>query len=293
MSGPDTERAPSSATATLEQARSHARAQAGARSGTGPTLPASDATDLPTAVEPSLVLWDETVAVGGYTARRLPHDAVLRIEDLEGDACAQLLVYNAHNTSERLNVADTVKVQWQAYLGPGSLLLSDMGRSLMTVVEDTSGGHDCLCGASNRRGNEQRYGDGSASGPSPNARDLLALGGLKHGLARVDIGPNINLFRRVVVGADGALHLAAPPDPSPAGRAAHVHLRADLDVLVVVANTPHVLDDDPIYAGGTIRLTAWQGSPGAPNPQKSPDELTPERARAYLNTADHRRELEG
>jgi uncharacterized protein YcgI (DUF1989 family) len=32
-----------------------------------------------------------------------------------------VLVYNAEHPTERLNVADTVKVQWQAYLGLGSL----------------------------------------------------------------------------------------------------------------------------------------------------------------------------
>ena len=61
----------------------------------------------------------------------LPRGAVVRLTDLEGDACANLLVYNAAQPFERLNVADTVKVQWQAYLGAGSLLLSDMGRVLL------------------------------------------------------------------------------------------------------------------------------------------------------------------
>ena len=40
---------------------------------------------------------------------------------------------------ERLNVADTVKVPWQAYLGAGHPLLSDQGRVLATVVADTLG----------------------------------------------------------------------------------------------------------------------------------------------------------
>jgi uncharacterized protein YcgI (DUF1989 family) len=48
-------------------------------------------------------------------------------------------------------LADTMKVQWQAYLGVGSQLLSDMGRALMAITGDTSATHDCLCGPSVRR----------------------------------------------------------------------------------------------------------------------------------------------
>src|SRR5690349_498411 len=205
--------------ATLDGARDDARAQiaAAADAGSGRTLPAADAADpagLPEGVVAADVRWAETVPLGGYAARRLARDTVLRVEDLDGDACVQLLVFDAANPAERLNVADTVKVQWQAYLGEGALLLSDLGRVLMTIVGDTSGNHDCLCSGSNRRANDERYGNGSASGPTPNARDLLALGGLKHGLTRADIGPCINLFRRVAVHDDGSLHLVETTGPS-------------------------------------------------------------------------------
>ena len=270
-------------TATLDGARDDARAQiaAAADAGAGRHLPAAEAvgsTDLPDGVAAGDVRWFETIPLGGYAARRLPRDTVLRLEDIDGDACVQLLVFNAANTAERLNVADTVKVQWQAYLGEGALVLSDLGRVLLTVVRDTSGRHDCLCGGSNRRGNDERYGDGSASGPAPSARDLLALGGLKHGLTRSDIGPCLNLFRQVLVQADGTLDLRPPVGP------AVVELRAELDLIVVVANTPHPLDPRPDYAGGPVRLTAWH----APRPTDDPWRATsPERLRAFLNTDDH------
>ena len=56
----------------------------------------------------------------------------------------------------KLNVADTIKVQWNGYLGEGKLLLSDMGRVLMSYgasmyvrfilampVADTTAGFKC------------------------------------------------------------------------------------------------------------------------------------------------------
>ena len=100
------------------------------------TIPASDATDLPGGVAAGDVLWDETLGSGGYASRSLPRGARLRVTDLDGDTCVSLLLYNADNPVERFNAADTVKVQWNAYLGEGRLLLSDMGRTLASVVAD-------------------------------------------------------------------------------------------------------------------------------------------------------------
>jgi hypothetical protein len=262
-------------TSTLDEAREHARRQAGV----APiTVPATAATDLPASVDAAAVVWDETVPIGGYASRELRRDTVLRVSDVEGDACVALAVHVAGRPAERLNVADTVKVQWQAYLGAGALLLSDMGRVLMTIVDDTSGRHDCLCGCTNRRANDARYGDGSVSGPAPNGRDLLALGAAKHGLGRVDVPPTINLFKSARVAEDGALRLDGAPI---AGR--HVELRAEMDVVVVVANVPHPLDDRETYTGTPVRFTAWR----APRPTDDPFRATtPERLRAFQNTEE-------
>jgi urea carboxylase-associated protein 2 len=264
-------------TATLTGARDHARAQADAATNTRRTVPSRSATDLPEGVGAETVLWDEVVDGGGYSSRLLPRAARLRITDLDGDGCVQLLVYNALATAERLNVMDTVKVQWQAYLGPGALLLSDMGRVLMTIVADTSTRHDCLCGASTRSANDRRYGDGGAWGPAPNARDLLCLGAAKHGLHRLDVGPNVNLFKGVPVAPDGSLGFDGAPVPG-----AHVELRAELPVIVIVSSTPHALDPRASYTASPVRFTAWQGPvPTADDPWRA---TTPERRRAFENT---------
>lgn len=268
------------ATTTLEGARDHARAQAGAAAATQPTIPASMATSLPDRVAAADVLWDETVPIGGYSGRIVPKGAIVRLTDLEGDACASVLVFNAANTAERLNVADTVKVQWQAYLAAGALLLSDMGRVLCTIVTDTSGRHDALCGCSNRRLNERRYGNGAISGPTPNARDLFVLGGAKLGLTRRDIAPSISFFKGVRVADDGALQFdGAPTGPS------EVELRAEMAVLLLLVNSPHPLDDRPEHTGTTLRVTAWMPAHDDVRGARTQGD-TPERVRAFENTDD-------
>jgi urea carboxylase-associated protein 2 len=267
-------------TASLDGARAHARSQAdSAPVATMATVPVDRAVDLPDGVDARRLRWDETLAAGGYAARRLPRGTVLRITDLDGDACVNVQLVNANDPAERLNPPDTVKVQWQAYLGPGALLLSGQGRALATIVADTSGRHDALCGHANRRAHEARFGHGGVHGPSPAPRDLLALGLARFGLTRRDIGAGVNLFKTVRVGDDGSLAFAAP-----GGEPAHVELRCELDLIVVVAAAPHPIDPRPDYTAGPVRLTAWAAERPAPDPFRA---TTPERERAFQNTDDH------
>ena len=266
-------------TASLDGARAHARSQVGTVATTQRTIPASRAVALPDGVAAEDVLWDETVAAGNYATHELPRGAVLRIADADGDACLHLVVHHARATAERLNVADTVKVQWQAYLGPGTVLLSDMGRALMTIVDDTSARHDALCGTTSAATAASRYGVTGIHSPAPTVRQLLTVGAAKHGLDRRDIPTGINLFKSVVVAADGAVHLDGEARPGTA-----VTLRVDLDAVVMVANVPHPLDERPTYTSSPVRLTAWRAEhPGLEDPARA---SSPERERAYENTED-------
>jgi urea carboxylase-associated protein 2 len=243
-----------------------------------PTVPAALAANAPPGVAPEDLLWDETLEGGEYAAHRLPRGAVLRLCDLEGDACAHLVVHHAELLSERLNVADTTKVQWQMYVTAGSALLSDRGRALMTIVDDTSGRHDTICGAPTRADHDAKYGDGRVEGPFPNARDRLVVALAKFGLARRDLPPSLGLFKSVRVGRDGSLHL----DACPGVAGAHVDVRAELDVIVSVANVPHILDAREQYTCTPLRLVAWRTDRGA----GSAVPVTPEMQRALLNTDD-------
>jgi hypothetical protein len=227
-------------------------------------------------------LWEEVLEAGEYAAHRLPRGAVVRLEDLEGDACAHVAVHHAALPDERLNLADTTKVQWQMYPTAGSVLLSDRGRVLMAIIGDTSGRHDTICSAPNRADHDVKYGNGSVEGPYPNARDRLLVALAKFGLGRRDLGPTISFFKGVRVGTDGGLLL----DDAPAPPSTHVDLWAALDVYVSVANVPHVLDRRPDYRCTVLRILAWRGAPDPSEDHERP--VDPEVRRAYENTADWR-----
>jgi urea carboxylase-associated protein 2 len=254
---------------------------AGRRVTAMPTVPATDASDRPAGVAREDMLWDETVAAGGYAAKELHRGARLCLTDLGGDGCVSMLVFNAERPSERLNAADTVKVQWNAYLGAGRLLLSDMGRVLMALLEDTAETHDTFCGASNERSNGLKYGDGSNWGTRPNARDRLILAAAKFGLERRDVHPCINWFKGVHVADDGTTVLNHGPFAP--GRT--LTLRAEMNLLVLVANCPHVLDPRAAYTATPVRLAAWRGPvTGADDSVRN---ATPEGLRAFLNTEEY------
>lgn len=271
-----------SQTADPKAAREHARAQGNTEVETMPILPPV-ADDLPAGVSPDDLVWEETVAPGGYTSRRLARGTRLRLIDKRGDACASLNIFNAELPTERLNVADTVKVQWNAYLGVGKLLLSDMGRVMLSILADDAETHDAFCGTSNAATNAAKYGEGRNSGAYPGGRDRLILGAAKHGLTRRDVHPCVNLFKGTVIEADGAITPVVGPFTP--GRA--VTLRAEMEVIVVIANCPHVRDPRADYCSTPLRVTAWRGPiAAADDPVR---EATPEALRAFLNTEDYYR----
>jgi uncharacterized protein len=270
-----------SSTANAQGAQAHARAMGSTRIEAMPTLPASAATMLPPGVSPDSMVWETTLPAGGYAGKELRRGARLQLQDLYGDACLSMLVFNAERPVERLNVADTIKIQWNAYLGPGKLLLSDMGRVLMSLIDDGAGTHDIFCGASTARSNAQAYGDGDNWGTHPNARERLALAASKFGLGRKDIHPCINWFKGVRIAADGATVLQGGPFAP--GRS--VTLRAEMNVIVVLANCPHRLDARADYTVSPVRISAWRD---APTPVDDPiRNATPEGQRAFLNVEDY------
>ncbi|MFC5220001.1 urea amidolyase associated protein UAAP1 [Streptomyces coerulescens] len=267
-------------TDSVSSARDDARAQGGQAGEWMPYLPASASPHCPPGVDPAALVWAETVAPGGYTHKVLARGSRLRFDDPTGDACAHLLLFNALEPVERLNVADTQKIPWQAYLGVNHPLLSGDGRVLAVVTGDSSGRHDAFCGTTTDAWNERKYGDARPEGPSPSGRGLFIKAAAKHGLSRRDLPPSLSFFQGVRVEADGALTRQGS-----AGPGAHVELVAEMPLLVLVANVTHPLDPRSEYVVGPLRVHAWRGLATGPDQERFT--ATPELHRAYLNTVDY------
>jgi uncharacterized protein len=267
-------------TDSVVNARADARAQGGQTSEWMPYLPASSSPSCPPGIDPSSLTWAETVAPGGYTHKILARGTRLRFDDPGGDACAHLVVFNALEPVERLNVADTQKIPWQAYLGIYHPLVSGDGRVLATITADTSGHHDALCGTTTEAWNLRKYGDARPEGPAPSGRAQFLKAAAKHGLTRRDLPPSVSFFQGVRVAADGTLVWQGS-----AGAGTYVELVAELPLLVLLANVAHPLDPRPHYTVGPLRVHAWRGRPTAAGDERFT--ATPELTRAYLNTIDY------
>ena len=267
-------------TDSVLNARADARAQGGRTSEWMPYLPASSSPVRPDDVDPARLVWAETVAPGGYTHKVITRGTVLRLEDPTGDACAHLVLHNALERVERLNVADTQKVPWQAYLGANHPLLSGDGRVLATITADTSGRHDALCGTTTDAWNEHKYGAAGPEGLFPSGRGNLVKAAAKHGLTGRDLPPSVSFFQAVRVASDGNLEWHGS-----AGPGTYVDLLAELDLLVLLANVAHPLDPRPDYVVGPLRVHAWRGAPTGRDDDRFT--ATPELHRAYLNTIDY------
>jgi uncharacterized protein len=248
---------------TAGQQPGRAADSSGSRAMPAPVLGPDDTeAPMPETIPTDLIRHDETVPPGAYWTRVIPRWTTLRITDVQGAGAGALLAYNADQPGERYNAPDTTKVQNMVFLTAGWLLLSDMGRALFSITGDTSaGGHETLTGGTTAATITHKYGAGGdylklRNERYTNDRDnfIAALG--RHGLDKRDIVPNFNLFARVEIESDGGFRYV---DARTAG--AYVDLRAELDVLVAVSATPHVLDPSAVYQPGPLRFTVWQSPP--------------------------------
>jgi uncharacterized protein len=228
------------------------------------------------------VLFRESLPGGATFSRVLKRHHVLRLVDLEGGANVSALFFHPAVPSERYNMPDTLKAQYTAFLTRGRVLLSDMGRVLCSIVDDTCGWHDTISGHSNGALVESRYGRKPYSAARNqfhrNAHDnfLVELG--KWGLGAQDLGPSVNFFSKVVVDGEGQLsfveHHSAP--------GAYVDLRAEMDILVLLTAVAHPLDPSTVYAPRPVEIVVSRGSaPGADDPCRN---SRPEAKRAFENT---------
>lgn len=196
----------------------------------------------------------EVIPPGWYwTTRLLPGEA-LRIALMDAPSAVSLIAWNANDTSERINYADTVKIQWTAALAKGRVIFSDMGRVMFSIIEDTSGMHDALVGGSTAASNRERYGDV----PLRNTRDNFILAAGKLGLDKRDIPPAITFFAPVRTNAEGRFVWQGAPRLA----GDFVDLRAEMEMLVALSNCPHPLDPDTAYAAGNVEaIRFWAPEP--------------------------------
>jgi urea carboxylase-associated protein 2 len=227
-------------------------------------------------------LLEEEVPGGAMWSHVLHRHQTLRLTDLEGGANAAVLLYNRDLLTERYNMPDTLKAQHTAFLTSGYVMYSDMGRILCSITGDSCGWHDTVAGVSDAALVAQKYGKKSyqeaRNGYHKSGRDTL-LGELsKWGMGARDLVPNASFFSKVVPDAEGKLSYVQ--GHSKAG--AHVDLRAEMNVLVVMSTCAHPLDPAPSYAPKKVGVTVFKSDP--PGADDRCRLSRAENARGFINT---------
>src|SRR5258708_32250553 len=89
----------------------------------------------------------DTLLPGGASFSRVcRRGPALTLIDVDGGANVSALLYRADAPLERYCMPDTLKAQHTSRLAGGVALYSDMGRVLASIVDDTCGWHDTICG---------------------------------------------------------------------------------------------------------------------------------------------------
>jgi uncharacterized protein len=180
------------------------------------------------------VVLDERVMSNAPWSAVVRHGQVLTIVDVGGNQSADCLIYNAHDTDERYSVPDTLAWQRNAYVRTGTVLRSNEGRALMTVVGNEIDRQDTIGGACSKESNTLRYGHHVMY--HHGCRENFLAEAARHGMGARDLVSNLNWFMNVPVEADGALGIV--DGMSAPGK--RVAIRAEMDVLVIVSNCPQM-----------------------------------------------------
>jgi urea carboxylase-associated protein 1 len=197
---------------------------------------------------------DITLQAGDPWLHKIEAGENFRIVDLLGNQAVDTFFYNANDLSERYSPTDTILGQRNIYLTTNSILRSNLGRPMLTIVADTCGRHDTLGGACSTESNTVRYALEKRYMHACRQSFLKAIIHSELGLTKRDIGSNINFFMNVPVTPQGGLTFE--DGISEAGR--YVEMRAEMDVYALISNCPQLNNPCNGYDPTPVRLLVWK-----------------------------------
>jgi len=190
----------------------------------------------------SELLYQYPMPGAAHWSLKMRRGTVLKLTDSEGGANVGMLFYNPADLLERYNAPDTLKCQHTFKLTKGNCLYSDMGRIFCSIIDDSFGWHDTVCGNLTEKKLLARWGRHSyqdyRNERYQNGHDSFLVELAKYGLGEKDMAANLNLFSKVRADDEGNLSL----DRSTVIPGASVSLRFEMDTLVLMHTCPHPLN---------------------------------------------------
>ena len=231
------------------------------------------------------IIFEKVINRGTKWSANIGKGKLLKFTALEDGANLSALFFNSKDLTEKYNMPDTLKSQHTAHLTVGNLLMSDNGRVLASITQDSLGWHDTICGYISKKQVEEKYGittyqelrnDYLTNGEENFAKELV-----RNGLGLGDLTATFNMFSKVYVDENGDMHFVK--DNCKKGDT--ITLRTEMDLLMIYSNTPNPLDDNEKYTSAKIKLEVMN-SEGIEEDDLCVNYL-PENKRAFLNTWEY------
>lgn len=206
-------------------------------------------------------IWSKTLKPGEKWSGNIGRGKYIHFKALGDNANVSVLLYNRLDTSERYNMPDTLKAQYTAHLTRGNVLMSDNGRVLASIVEDSLGWHDTISGYITRKLVDEKYGrtsyqelrnDWLRSGEENFKTELV-----RNNMGVRDLVPCVNLFSKVYVEEDGSMH----HEREHCKEGATVTLRTEMDIVILLSNTPNPLDESGQYPSKPVTVEVYNAPP--------------------------------
>ncbi|MET3805790.1 urea carboxylase-associated protein 2 [Nakamurella sp. UYEF19] len=179
-----------------------------------------------------------------------------------GDGANVSTLVFAADRLDRMNLPDTLKAQMTARILPPVVLMSDRGLALASVIASSVDWHDALCGFT-RAADLDRFTptdyQHDRNSWHRSARELFLVELAKYGMGEADLHGTVNFFSKVTSSLDPLCSLSFQSNASVVGD--HVTLRAEQDLLIVLATTPHPLDQSPTFDPAGVRADVGIADP--------------------------------
>jgi uncharacterized protein len=185
---------------------------------------------------------------GGSWGALIAAGDVVRFVDLEGQQAVDFLCYNAHDTRDRYNAANTMKMAENVYLNAGTVLYGEYATRLMKIVASSCPDHDTIGGCCSVEMNLLRYGRRTHSCRANFLHELS-----KFGMGEADIVANVNWFMSVPVARNGGMAIS----DSPSKPQDYVDVEALIDVIAVISNCPQKYNPACGYNPTPVRVETW------------------------------------
>jgi len=207
------------------------------------------------------ILYKDILPGGKHWSMRMRRGTSLKLIDVEGGANVGALFYNPENLLEKYNAPDTLKCQHTFKLTKGHCLYSDMGRIFCSITDDSIGWHDTVCGNSNQKMVDEKWGKQDYQKDQnnwlQNGNNAFLIEAAKYGLAKKDLAANANFFSCVKPSDEGDLMFE--PNTSQSGD--YIELRFEMDTIVLLHTCPHPMNPSNPYPFKSIEYQILTSDP--------------------------------